>query len=69
MEGLFCGDVRIFIPKSATVSFVRKQKRDRQTEKQTNLRIDCLDKPGGGALIFFVRGADVYWRCQKIYPQ
>ena len=59
MEGIFCGDVRIFIPKSATVSFVRKKKK-RQTNRETNtnLRIDCLDKPGGGgrgALIFFVR--------------
>ena len=45
-----------------------EKKTDRETN--TNLRIDCLDKPeGGGALIFFVRGADVYWRFQKIYPQ
>ena len=70
VEGIFCGLVRIFIPNSGTFSFVR-EKKNRQTNRETNtnLRIDFLDKPGGGgALIFFVRVADVYWRCQKIYP-
>ena len=68
MEGIFCGDVRIFIPNSGTFSFVRKKNRQTNRETNTNLRIDCLDKPGGGALIFFVPGADIYWRCQRIYP-
>ena len=51
--------------------FICAEKKNRQTNRETNtnLRIDFLDKPGGGgALIFFVRVADVYWRCQKIYP-
>ena len=46
-----------------------KKNRETNRETHTNLRMDCLDKPRRGALIFFVRGADVYWRCQKIYPQ
>ena len=56
MEGIFCGDVRIFIPNSATFSFVRKKKRqtNRETNTNTILGIDCLDKPEGreGANIF-----------------
>ena len=52
VEVIFCGDVRIFIPNSATFSFVR-EKKNRQTNRETNanLRIYCLYKPreeGGG---------------------
>ena len=48
MEGIFCGDVRIFIRNSKTFSFVRKKKRHTNRETNENLRIDCLDKRGGG---------------------
>ena len=70
VEGIFCGLVRIFIPNSGTFSFVRKKKK--QTDKQRNkhkFENRLSRQAGRGALIFFVRGADVYWRCQKIYPQ
>ena len=51
VEGIFCGLVRIFIPNSGTFSFVRKKKRQTNRETNTNLRIDFLDKPGGGGAL------------------
>ena len=64
VEGIFCGDVRIFIPNSATISFVRKKKKrqtniNRQTNRQTNkpLSFDRVHKQGG--VIIFARGADI----------
>ena len=42
----------------------------KQTDKQRNKHKfeNRLSREAGGGAIFFVHGADVYWRCQKIYP-
>ena len=46
-----------------------EKKTDRQTEEQNKFENRLSRQAGGGGLIFFVRGGDVYWTCQKIYPQ
>ena len=52
VEGIFCRDVRIFIPNSTTFSFLRKKKK--QTDKQRNKRKfeNRLSRQAGGANIF-----------------
>ena len=69
-RGYFYGDVRIFIPSSTTISFVRKKKNtDKQRNKRKFENRSSRQAGGRGALIFFVSGADIYSRCPKIYPQ